>query len=134
MTQLRLHLLPLSAGDAEGHGAQQENAGGGAAEDLRGETRAEAVRSRRVWRVLMFIWNALLSLSQKACLTVEENTRLKSRLQAAEAEAVQRQSSTAEQDYEEVIQLLEAEIRDLKNQLASKRQARGAEAKQVRHA
>uniref|UniRef100_A0A3B4V0E0 Si:dkeyp-72e1.9 n=1 Tax=Seriola dumerili TaxID=41447 RepID=A0A3B4V0E0_SERDU len=61
---------------------------------------------------------------QKACLTVEENTRLKSRLQAAEAEAVQRQTSSAEQDYEEVIQLLEAEIRDLKNQLASKRQAR----------
>uniref|UniRef100_A0A3B5A2L5 Syntaxin-binding protein 4-like n=1 Tax=Stegastes partitus TaxID=144197 RepID=A0A3B5A2L5_9TELE len=64
---------------------------------------------------------------QKACLTVEENTRLKSRLEAAEAEAVQRQAGSAEQDYEEVIQLLEAEIRDLKNQLASKRQARGAE-------
>lgn len=58
---------------------------------------------------------------------MEENTRLKSRLQAAEAEAVQRQTSSAEQDYEEVIQLLEAEIRDLKNQLASKRQARGVE-------
>uniref|UniRef100_A0A3Q2QX36 Si:dkeyp-72e1.9 n=1 Tax=Fundulus heteroclitus TaxID=8078 RepID=A0A3Q2QX36_FUNHE len=57
---------------------------------------------------------------QKACLTVEENTRLKSRLQAAEAGAVQRQATTAEQDYEEVIQLLEAEIRDLKNQLAAK--------------
>uniref|UniRef100_M3ZYD6 Si:dkeyp-72e1.9 n=1 Tax=Xiphophorus maculatus TaxID=8083 RepID=M3ZYD6_XIPMA len=57
---------------------------------------------------------------QKACLTVEENTRLKSRLQAAEAEAEQRQATSAEQDYEEVIQLLEAEIRDLKNQLAAK--------------
>ncbi|XP_036004483.1 syntaxin-binding protein 4 isoform X2 [Fundulus heteroclitus] len=65
----------------------------------------------------------------KACLTVEENTRLKSRLQAAEAGAVQRQATTAEQDYEEVIQLLEAEIRDLKNQLAAKRQACGAVAK-----
>ncbi|XP_047426820.1 syntaxin-binding protein 4 isoform X3 [Mugil cephalus] len=72
----------------------------------------------------------LQKTSEKACLTVEENTRLKSRLQAAEAEVVQRRNSTAEQDYEEVIQLLEAEIRDLKNQLASKRQARGAEAKQ----
>lgn len=69
--------------------------------------------------------------SQKACLTVEENTRLKSRLQAAEAEVGQRQASGAEQDYEEVIQLLEAEIRDLKNQLASKRQTRGAEATKV---
>ena len=68
---------------------------------------------------------------QKACLTVEENTRLKSRLQAAEAEVVQRQASSAEQDYEEVIQLLEAEIRDLKNQLANKRQTRGAEATKV---
>ncbi|XP_031148410.1 syntaxin-binding protein 4 isoform X3 [Sander lucioperca] len=85
--------------------------------------------------------------SEKACLTVEENALLKSRLQAAGAEAGagaavvgaavagagvagagQRQASSAEQDYEEVIQLLEAEIRDLKNQLASKRQARGLEA------
>lgn len=69
---------------------------------------------------------------QKACLTVEENTRLKSRLQAAEAEAVQRQTSSAEQDYEEVIQLLEAEITDLKNQLAGKRRAHGAEATKVK--
>ncbi|XP_068452249.1 syntaxin-binding protein 4 isoform X1 [Clinocottus analis] len=69
----------------------------------------------------------LQKTSEKACLTVEENTRLKTRLQAAEAEAGQRQASSAEQDYEEVIQLLEAEIRDLKNQLTSKRQARGLE-------
>ncbi|XP_059203864.1 syntaxin-binding protein 4 [Centropristis striata] len=69
----------------------------------------------------------LQKTSEKACLTVEENTRLKSRLQAAEADAGTRQASTAEQDYEEVIQLLEAEIKDLKNQLASKRQARGLE-------
>ncbi|XP_019747846.1 syntaxin-binding protein 4 isoform X1 [Hippocampus comes] len=70
----------------------------------------------------------LQKTSEKACLTVEENARLKSRLQAAEAEVVQRHASSAEQDYEEVIQLLEAEIKDLKNQLASKRQARGGEA------
>lgn len=68
---------------------------------------------------------------QKACLTVEENIRLKSRLQVAEAEVGQRHGSSAEQDYEEVIQLLEAEIRDLKNQLAGKRQARGVEATKV---
>lgn len=68
---------------------------------------------------------------QKACLTVEENTRLKSRLQAAETEVGQRQASGAEQDYEDVIQLLEAEIRDLKNQMASKRQTRGVEATKV---
>ncbi|XP_037333035.2 syntaxin-binding protein 4 isoform X4 [Pungitius pungitius] len=72
----------------------------------------------------------LQKTSQKACLTVEENSRLKTRLHAAEAEAGQRQASSAEQDYEEVIQLLEAEIRDLKNQLATKRQARGLESTQ----
>ncbi|KAM9843145.1 syntaxin-binding protein 4 [Aulostomus maculatus] len=70
----------------------------------------------------------LQKTSEKACLTVEENARLKSRLQAAEAEVSQRRASGAEQDYEEVIQLLEAEIRDLKNQLASKRQTRGVDA------
>ncbi|XP_061702351.1 syntaxin-binding protein 4 isoform X2 [Syngnathoides biaculeatus] len=70
----------------------------------------------------------LQKTSEKACLTVEENVRLKSRLQAAEAVVVQRNVSSAEQDYEEVIQLLEAEIKDLKNQLASKRQMGGGEA------
>ena len=71
---------------------------------------------------------------------MEENARLKSRLQAAEAEAGQRlggqaggqrQPSSAEQDYEEVIQLLEAEIRDLKNQVASKRPARSLDSTKV---
>ncbi|XP_076000364.1 syntaxin-binding protein 4 [Genypterus blacodes] len=65
----------------------------------------------------------LQKTSEKACLTVEENTRLKSRLHAAETVAVQRQASSAEQDYEDVIQLLEAEIRDLKYQLTAKGQA-----------
>ncbi|KAK7938841.1 hypothetical protein WMY93_002167 [Mugilogobius chulae] len=59
----------------------------------------------------------LQKTSEKACVTVEENARLRSRLQAVE----QRTSSSAEQDYEEVIGLLEAEIRDLKNQLGSKK-------------
>ncbi|XP_028456254.1 syntaxin-binding protein 4 [Perca flavescens] len=83
--------------------------------------------------------------SEKACLTVEENALLKESAGsraglalggghgagaagAGAAGAGQRQASSAEQDYEEVIQLLEAEIRDLKNQLSSKRQARGLEA------
>ncbi|KAF0032151.1 hypothetical protein F2P81_014441 [Scophthalmus maximus] len=69
--------------------------------------------------------------SPKACLTVEENTRLRSRLQVAEAEVVPQRASSAEQDYEEVIQLLEAEIRDLKNQLTGKRQAQGGQATKV---
>lgn len=67
-------------------------------------------------------------MKQKATATVEENKCLKSKLQVAEA--VQRQTNSAEQDYEEVIQLLEAEIKDLKNQLAGKKQ-RGLEATKV---
>ncbi|XP_039680865.1 syntaxin-binding protein 4 [Perca fluviatilis] len=66
--------------------------------------------------------------SEKACLTVEDDPSEESSAGAGVAGAGQRQASSAEQDYEEVIQLLEAEIRDLKNQLASKRQARGLEA------
>uniref|UniRef100_A0A8D3C479 Si:dkeyp-72e1.9 n=1 Tax=Scophthalmus maximus TaxID=52904 RepID=A0A8D3C479_SCOMX len=73
----------------------------------------------------------LQKTSEKACLTVEENTRLRSRLQVAEAEVVPQRASSAEQDYEEVIQLLEAEIRDLKNQLTGKRQAQGGQATKV---
>ncbi|XP_067231428.1 syntaxin-binding protein 4 isoform X2 [Chanodichthys erythropterus] len=67
----------------------------------------------------------LQKTAEKATATVEENKCLKSKLQVAEA--VQRQTNSAEQDYEEVIQLLEAEIKDLKNQLAGKKQ-RGLEA------
>ncbi|KAK6312473.1 hypothetical protein J4Q44_G00181370 [Coregonus suidteri] len=63
----------------------------------------------------------LHSTSDKACATVEENSRLKTRLQS------ERHSNSAEQDYEEVITLLEAEIKDLKNQLAGRKQ-KGLEA------
>ncbi|XP_062841067.1 syntaxin-binding protein 4 [Trichomycterus rosablanca] len=51
--------------------------------------------------------------TEQSGVTVEED---KSRLQVVEA--VEDQSNSAEQDYEEVIRLLEAEIRDLKEQLA----------------
>ncbi|XP_017570996.1 syntaxin-binding protein 4 isoform X5 [Pygocentrus nattereri] len=61
----------------------------------------------------------LQKTAEKATVTVEENKSLKTRLQVAEA--VQRQTNSAEQDYEEVIQLLEAEIKDLKDQLAGKK-------------
>ncbi|XP_045077410.1 syntaxin-binding protein 4-like isoform X1 [Coregonus clupeaformis] len=63
----------------------------------------------------------LHSTSDKACATVEENSHLKTRLQS------ERHSNSAEQDYEEVITLLEAEIKDLKNQLAGRKQ-KGLEA------
>ncbi|XP_058264643.1 syntaxin-binding protein 4 [Hemibagrus wyckioides] len=58
---------------------------------------------------------------EKSKTIVEENEVLKSRLEEAEAEAVHMQTNTAEQDYEEVIRLLEAEIKDLKEQLSGKK-------------
>ncbi|KAI5097106.1 syntaxin-binding protein 4-like isoform X1 [Silurus meridionalis] len=61
----------------------------------------------------------LQKTTEKSKTTLEENEMLKSRLK--EAEAVQMQNNSAEQDYEEVIQLLEAEIKDLKDQLAEKK-------------
>uniref|UniRef100_A0A3B3ZFZ7 PDZ domain-containing protein n=1 Tax=Periophthalmus magnuspinnatus TaxID=409849 RepID=A0A3B3ZFZ7_9GOBI len=70
----------------------------------------------------------LQKTSEKACVTVEENARLRSRLQAVE----QRSSSSAEQDYEEVIGLLEAEIRDLKNQLGTRKLGAGVKQEDVR--
>ncbi|KAJ8374147.1 hypothetical protein SKAU_G00047270 [Synaphobranchus kaupii] len=60
----------------------------------------------------------LQKTSEKASVTFAENRTLKSKLQVAEA--FQKHTSSAEQDYEEVIQLLEAEIQDLKSQLAGK--------------
>ncbi|XP_018599734.2 syntaxin-binding protein 4 [Scleropages formosus] len=63
--------------------------------------------------------------TEKAKATFAENRTLKNRLQ--EAETVQQETCGAEQDYEEVIQLLEAEIRDLKNELATWKQAKSLE-------
>ncbi|XP_061079335.1 syntaxin-binding protein 4 [Conger conger] len=60
----------------------------------------------------------LQKTTEKASVTSAENRTLKSKLQVAEA--FQKENTSAEQDYEEVIQLLEAEIQDLKNQLAGK--------------
>ncbi|RMC17892.1 hypothetical protein DUI87_05561 [Hirundo rustica rustica] len=56
---------------------------------------------------------------KKALGFLSENRTLHSKLQMAEV--VQRQAHSAEQDYEEVIHLLEAEIAELKMQLAGKK-------------
>ncbi|NXE66153.1 STXB4 protein, partial [Calcarius ornatus] len=61
----------------------------------------------------------LQRLNQKALGFLSENRSLHSKLQMAEV--VQRQAHSAEQDYEEVIHLLEAEIAELKMQLAGKK-------------
>ncbi|KAG2455445.1 S14L1 protein, partial [Polypterus senegalus] len=63
---------------------------------------------------------------QKTSATVAENNNLKCKLK--KAEAVQRQNNSAEQDYEEVIQLLEAEIKDLKAELAAAKPQKCSEA------
>ncbi|KAL4624439.1 syntaxin-binding protein 4-like [Arapaima gigas] len=68
----------------------------------------------------------LQKTAEKATATSVENEALRSKLQVAEA--AQRQTNSAEQDYEEVIQLLEAEIRDLKNELAGKQRRKSKEA------
>ncbi|XP_041086144.1 syntaxin-binding protein 4 isoform X1 [Polyodon spathula] len=64
--------------------------------------------------------------NQTASALFAENKTLRSKLQVAEV--VQRQTQSAEQDYEEVIQLLEAEIRDLKTQLEGTKHTKGSEA------
>ncbi|XP_074867205.1 syntaxin-binding protein 4-like [Carettochelys insculpta] len=61
----------------------------------------------------------LQRLNQKAMDFLSENRSLHSKLQAAEV--VQLQAHSAEQDYEEVIHLLEAEITELKTQLVGKK-------------
>ncbi|NWR79155.1 STXB4 protein, partial [Centropus unirufus] len=61
----------------------------------------------------------LQRLNQKALDFLSENRTLHSKLQMAEV--VQRQAHSAEQDYEEVIHLLEAEIAELKMQLVGKK-------------
>ncbi|XP_062915262.1 syntaxin-binding protein 4 [Mobula hypostoma] len=67
----------------------------------------------------------LHQLSQKATAALTENRTLQSKLQLASS--VQHQALSAEQDYEEVIRLLEAEITDLKAELAEKLQKDRAE-------
>uniref|UniRef100_K7G9Z6 EF-hand domain-containing protein n=1 Tax=Pelodiscus sinensis TaxID=13735 RepID=K7G9Z6_PELSI len=61
----------------------------------------------------------LQRLNQKALDFLSENRTLHSKLQVAEV--VQQQAHSAEQDYEEVIHLLEAEITELKTQLLGKK-------------
>ncbi|XP_074821648.1 syntaxin-binding protein 4-like isoform X4 [Natator depressus] len=68
----------------------------------------------------------LQRLNQKALDFLSENRTLHSKLQVAEV--VQQQAHSAEQDYEEVIHLLEAEITELKTQLVGKKTKHVSEA------
>ncbi|NWZ06356.1 STXB4 protein, partial [Agelaius phoeniceus] len=87
--------------------------------DLRHEVRRLKCLLREVESSKKLMEDELQRLNQKALGFLSENRSLHSKLQMAEV--VQRQAHSAEQDYEEVIHLLEAEIAELKMQLAGKK-------------
>ncbi|NXU58736.1 STXB4 protein, partial [Turnix velox] len=87
--------------------------------DLRQEVRRLKSLLKEVENSKKSMEDELQRLNQKALGFLSENRTLHSKLQMAEV--VQRQAQSAEQDYEEVIHLLEAEIAELKMQLAGKK-------------
>ncbi|GAB0196282.1 syntaxin-binding protein 4-like [Grus japonensis] len=86
--------------------------------DLRQEVRRLKSLLKEVENSKKSMEDELQRLNQKALGFLFENRTLHSKLQMAEV--VQKQAHSAEQDYEEVIHLLEAEIAELKMQLAGK--------------
>ncbi|KFW87877.1 Syntaxin-binding protein 4, partial [Phalacrocorax carbo] len=87
--------------------------------DLRQEVRKLKSLLKEVENSKKSMEEELQRLNQKALGFLSENRTLHSKLQLAEV--VQRQAQSAEQDYEEVIHLLEAEIAELKMQLVGKK-------------
>ncbi|NXV94905.1 STXB4 protein, partial [Calonectris borealis] len=87
--------------------------------DLRQEVRRLKSLLKEVENSKKSMEEELQRLNQKALGFLSENRTLHSKLQMAEV--VQRQAHSAEQDYEEVIHLLEAEIAELKIQLVEKK-------------
>ncbi|KFU87966.1 Syntaxin-binding protein 4, partial [Chaetura pelagica] len=87
--------------------------------DLRQEVRRLKSLLKEVESSKKSMEEELQRLNQKALGFLSENRTLHSKLQMAEV--VQRQAHSAEQDYEEVIHLLEAEIAELKMQLVGKK-------------
>ncbi|NXR03221.1 STXB4 protein, partial [Sagittarius serpentarius] len=87
--------------------------------DLRQEVRRLKFLLKEVENSKKSMEDELQRLNQKALGFLSENRTLHSKLQMAEV--VQRQAHSAEQDYEEVIHLLEAEIAELKMQLVGKK-------------
>ncbi|XP_072734576.1 syntaxin-binding protein 4-like [Ciconia boyciana] len=87
--------------------------------DLRQEVRRLKSLLKEVENSKKSMEDELQRLNQKALGFLSENRTLHSKLQMAEV--VQRQAHSAEQDYEEVIHLLEAEIAELKMQLVGKK-------------
>ncbi|NXH87934.1 STXB4 protein, partial [Edolisoma coerulescens] len=87
--------------------------------DLRHEVRRLKSLLKEVESGKKSMEDELQRLNQKALGFLSENRTLHGKLQMAEV--VQRQAHSAEQDYEEVIHLLEAEIAELKMQLVGKK-------------
>ncbi|NWU84526.1 STXB4 protein, partial [Onychorhynchus coronatus] len=87
--------------------------------DLRHEVRRLKSLLKEVENSKKSMEDELQRLNKKALGFLSENRTLHNKLQMAEV--VQRQAHSAEQDYEEVIHLLEAEIAELKMQLAGKK-------------
>ncbi|KAM8798742.1 syntaxin-binding protein 4-like [Eudromia elegans] len=87
--------------------------------DLRQEVRRLKSLLKEVESSKKSMEDELQRLNQKALGFLSENRTLHNKLQMAEV--VQRQAHSAEQDYEEVIHLLEAEIAELKTELAGKK-------------
>ncbi|NXK72628.1 STXB4 protein, partial [Amazona guildingii] len=93
--------------------------------DLRQEVRRLKSLLKETENSKKLMEDELQRLNQKALGFLSENRTLHSKLQMAEV--VQRQAHSAEQDYEEVIHLLEAEIAELKMQLAGKKAKHASE-------
>ncbi|XP_031749479.1 syntaxin-binding protein 4 isoform X2 [Xenopus tropicalis] len=87
--------------------------------DLRQEVRRLKVLLREAENSKRATEDELQRLNQKVLGLLSENRCLQSKLQVAEL--AQREAHSAEHDYEEVIHLLEAEISELKGQMAGKK-------------
>nr|XP_028562516.1 syntaxin-binding protein 4-like isoform X1 [Podarcis muralis] len=94
--------------------------------DLRQEVRRLKSLLKEVENNKKSMEDELQRLNQKALGFLSENRTLHNKLQVAEVS--QRQAHSAEQDYEEVIHLLEAEITELKTQLVGKKTKQVSEA------
>nr|XP_034987539.1 syntaxin-binding protein 4-like [Zootoca vivipara] len=94
--------------------------------DLRQEVRRLKSLLKEVESNKKSMEDELQRLNQKALGFLSENRTLHNKLQVAEVS--QRQAHSAEQDYEEVIHLLEAEITELKTQLVGKKTKQASEA------
>ncbi|XP_067912474.1 syntaxin-binding protein 4 isoform X2 [Heterodontus francisci] len=93
--------------------------------ELRQEIKKMKALVREMEKSKKSLEKELQQITQKATAALAENRTLQNKLHLANA--VQHRAHSAEQDYEEVIRLLEAEITDLKTQLAGKTQSDSAE-------